>query len=225
MILLWPFPHELGRFLVLLWPVLLVSAYRGALSFARLSRRDGGTVATALVVGLATLCSIPAWDRFAKRASLPVDELLLGDKREPLFFNARTAEDALFGAELYARGRILLEQAGQHIAEDQCVYATPPQLVKLYSRRTAYMYPAGLPMNPENAQEMLQQCEYFIVGGWGSLQLDQPSLYPHEALRGWTEAILISYMDLPDGRRGIAAMLLKRKNGKPVSATTAPTPQ
>lgn len=214
MILVWPYPDELGRFLIVAYPCLLLCSLSAATTLAGLTRARLPAVSaravTILVAGAVTLGTAPTAAQFAWRAALPVDPELLGDKREPAFFRVETDEDALFTAEVYGRIRLLAAEVRDHVPPGQCVYAIPPQLITLYSGVRAYLYPHDLPDDPE-AEDKLRYCDYFFLSGVGATQLDLPPLYPWQALTGWTEPVLTSEISR-DGETSLAAALLKRSS-------------
>lgn len=214
MILVWPYPDELGRFLIVVYPCLLLCCITAAAELTVfLHSRWPPLSPNAAIMGVAgavLLATAPTAALYARRASLPVDAELLGDKREPVFFRAETDEDALFTAEVYGRIRLLAAAIADYVPPGQCVYAIPPQLVTLYGKVPALLYPKDLVGDPE-AESKLPYCDFFFLGGVGATQLDLPALYPWQALTGWTEPVLTSEISR-DGETSLAAALLKRSS-------------
>jgi hypothetical protein len=209
LILIWPFPHELSRFVAAVFPFLLVSALTAARFFCdrlRLHRAFAGF----LLVSLTVSAGLPTVLRYAHRASLPVAQELLGEKREPVFFDTPTDDAALLSIETYARGRLLLVQSAGHIPEGECMYALPYQLGMLYSERLVLPYPRNLDADSPQTRSRLAACDYFYIGAFSAAQGGIPPYYPLGALGPWTEPILISKVSFK-GKEGVAAILLRRK--------------
>jgi hypothetical protein len=213
LILVWPFPFELPRFLVVVYPLILVCALEGlraAVSRWRGHRLlPGAILATAVVVA-----SMPAWTRFVSRAALPVDPALLGDKREPPFFRIRDDERALVALEVFARMRFLSEAAGEHVPDAGCVYSVHPEMQQLYGRIHAVRYPLDLAgASAEDASKRLDQCEWFILSGFDTAEPALPALYPWPALKGWTVPVLSSVFR--HGNAEVPAGILLRRATPP----------
>lgn len=208
LILLWPFPAEMTRFVVAVFPFLLRCA---ATTATAVEKRAGWqfpyvNVAMALIFLTATL---PAIARFSHRAALPVARELLGEKREARFFLAQNDDTALFTAEALARGRLVLEQAHSLLPEGSCLYASPYQVGVLHARHNIVAYPPGLAANADQTRAALGRCDYFFLGWWSAIDQGLPPLYPMPGLKGWTRAMLVSEITR-DGHNYLAAALLQR---------------
>jgi hypothetical protein len=214
MVLLWPFPEELPRLLVLVFPLILVAALSATDALARWFRlrREGlPSLLLAMMLGVAAL---PAAVQFSGRAALAVEPELLGEKREPRFFLAASNDEALRLAEAFARARLLLVEAGAAVNDSTCIYGMPPQFVSFYSGRDVAAYPFAVSPDLQAAREVLLACDYFFVGPWESARHRSPPLYPVEALSGWTEPVLASAVTV-DGRTRLVAALLRRRGAEP----------
>jgi hypothetical protein len=212
MILIWPYPYELGRFLVVVYPMILLccltsldSLREAAIRWRRWDVGGSGHAALVLLVMAASASTILV---FSQRAMLPVDDALLGDKREPIFFRIDSDKNALWAADVYARMRNLAAVAGKQVPEGECVYSTIPQLLQLHGSLRSVLYPLGLE-GTESAEDELQDCNYFVIVAMVAAQLDLRELYPWQSLVGWTDMLLKSEFEL-DGESGLAAALLVR---------------
>jgi hypothetical protein len=221
LVLIWPFPAEHTRFVVAVFPFLLVGAYTACESACARFRRPASWLPPAILGGLVLLLSAPAWIRYAHRAALPVPDELLGEKREPSFFLLPTDREALAVMEINGRSRFLLQDADARLPASACLYASPPQLARLYARRRTIAYPAGLDADTGAARRRLAECDYFFVGGLKSRAYGIAPGYPERSLQGWTEPLLVSRM--PYGRREIVAATLSRRIAAASPATPVPT--
>lgn len=223
MILVWPYPAETKRFLVVVYPCLLLSAITaaralelranprqgpGGLPFARLGLVAILSAATALAAGA-----------FAKRAALPIDDALLGEKREEFFFLAPNPDAALRSAEMVGRARILAESMRAHIPQGGCVYSVFPGFLKLHGRVPAFAYPSGI-RDAGEARRRLTHCDYYFQASFGEFE----SSVPNEALEGWTMPLLVSSMEGDGGPRAAAALLVRTTALPDKPTSPAPRP-
>jgi hypothetical protein len=209
LIAIWPFPDELTRFLVAVYPCVLVCCITAARAIDRRLPGIRRPVALSALLVIVMGAHAPGVLRTTQRAMLPVDAELLGDKREPGFFLLESDKVALIAAEIYGRARILLMEARDVVPPGKCIYGVPPQLVALYSQRNPVPYPEGLGSDPLQVKDKLQACDYFLVAAWSAPAYRLEALYPLDGLTGWTEPLLISNMTI-DGRTRLAVMLLQR---------------
>lgn len=213
MILIWPFPEETSRFLIVVYPILLLHAvvtarWLDAHWWLKCGKTEGASFL--IFAAIITSISVTTMLGFANRAAIPVDPILLADKREAYFFRAKTDTEAVAAAEVVGRARILAGEAEHKVPKTACIYTDFPQFVTFYSRRRVVPFPANL-TQAERAQRILQACDYFFLAGFSGAQTRRGKLYPHRALEGWTQPILVSIM-LHQGKPNTAAVLLTRKS-------------
>lgn len=216
LVLIWPFPQEYPRFLTVAFPCVLVCALTAIRAFVLAAGRPRWVAGTSLAV-FYLMAALPGVWSTASRALVPVPPELLGEKREPGFFLAGSNETALLMAEAWARGRFLLAQASEHVQPDECIYVLPYQVGALYTGRQVIPYPRGLTNSTRNAESELSKCDWFFVGYWQSPSWGIPALYPLDAIRGWTEPVLVSNMET-NGKTHLAAALLRRRHDQHQSA-------
>ncbi len=232
LILIWPYPSEYTRFLLAVYPCLLVCAVEGASAIDRrltVLPRHVPATATLLVLGI-VLTTLPVAREFWSRARVPVDTELLGEKREAIFFRVESDTDAVLTAEIFGRARILLREARQRVPQDACIYALPPQITRFYAQRRALEYPLGLGADPDDVRSKLPVCDFFFVGGWHSRLYQVQPLYPLQGLEGWTEPVLYSSVKVGNGEILAAALLVRKRDqvpaehdgGEPAAAGTGP---
>jgi hypothetical protein len=222
LILVWPYPLELGRFMMAVYPLCLVGCFSAAGAMHKWRpRMHPAVVPSALMLAIA-LATGPAIGKFIHRASLPVPDELLGDKREGPFFQVDTDDRALAAAEVLARNRFLVEEAAQHIASHECAYSVHPELLRLHGGIRGVHYPRDLDdVAPAITAERLNECDWFFLAGFSVSGPAAPALYPVANLVGWTERVLMSTFERND-KTIVAAALLQRR---PVEADGPdPTP-
>lgn len=214
LILIWPYPHELPRFLVVVYPIILVSALEGLRALVGLRLAPSGRLPGLILAGAVVVASLPALRHFVARAALPVDPALLGDKRERPFFRIQNDERALVAIEVFARMRLLSEEAGKHVPQSGCVYSVHPEMQRLYGRIAAVRYPLDLAgMTTADAMKRLDQCDWFILSGFDTVEPPLPALYPWPALKGWTEPVLSSVFH--HGNAEVPAGILLQRSTPP----------
>lgn len=229
MILIWPYPAEIGRLLIVIFPLGVAYACDGAVVIAGRfpvspgwQRQAGPAAAIALLLGVLT---VPTVLRFVERALLPVPAGVREDQREALFFVADSNENAVRIAHDYAAIRELVSELDQLVPRGNCVFMTPPQLVMLNARIPALPYPAALE-DPGQGREVLAGCDFYVLSAIASRQANYPPFYPWQALQGWTETVALREVNL-DGRTSLAVELLRRtrpSSSRNEPAEAAPTP-
>jgi hypothetical protein len=205
MILVWPFPFELGRFIVVVYPLCLLAAMD---AWTWLAQRVGAAASIRdrpwMIMILVALASGPAITKFAHRASLPIDEGLLDEKRESFFFETHLDETAMRYAETFARARILAGEIPLHVPNGECVYSMMPQFVALYGRTNSLSFPHDLE-DIDHAKRTLTQCRYFFLADIDILTYNIPGMYPAALIEGWTRRVLVSNIN---GNDTVAALLV-----------------
>lgn len=205
LILVWPYPFELGRFLVLVYPICLLAAVEGWQWLAQRWASAWLPRSSWIVVVLVTaLAYVPSMERFLHRAALPIDPSLLDEKRELFFFEVEPDSLALENAEVFARTRILAEQIPDHVPQGECVYSTMPHLVTLYGKRNAVAYPHDL-KSIDTAREALTLCRFFFLSDIDVVTYNIPGMYPAQFIKPWSELVMVS--NIQD--RGTVVALLR----------------
>lgn len=208
MISIWPYPEELGRFLVVVYPCILLSALSAAKALdAWIAARRGTNGSRAIqlgFVGMVTLTTIATAAVFAARAAVPVDEEFLGEKREAFFFLAATPDTALRQAEIIARARLLAESLSEQMPQGSCAYSVFPGFVKLHGKTQSIPYPAGI-RDRAAAKARLTRCDYYFQAGFGTVR----GAVPNAFFEGWTRPVLVSNMESSAGPLTAAALLVR----------------
>lgn len=214
MILLWPFPFELPRFLVVIFPCVLICVISAADKVTRAIqlRRPQFSQHAGIgsVIALIALCAIPTHLKYFHRATLPIDEALSPHVREAYFFEAKTDEEAIRAAEVATRFIALAKHLREVMADDECVYSTVSKMVSLYGGVPSLDYPFDL-KDVDDARSRLIDCHFFLLISLEVATFDVPPMYPINLMSGWVDPVLVSKMNIA-GQELIAVALLERKH-------------
>ena len=208
LVLVWPYPAETERLLIVVIPFLLVCAMDGVRALAAsLAVRNAAPVGAA-VPALLLAASLPALAQFAGRAAIPLDPELAGYKREVAFLTEPSEAWARVIPGVYLRLQRTIEALPQVVPVHACIYAPSPFVVRYWGRRLAWPYPRDL-ADPDEARRKMTACPYFLVAATGTLQRDEPALYPLAVIESWTRPVIASYFEF-EGERLLAAAVLER---------------
>jgi hypothetical protein len=221
MILIWPYPFELGRFIVVVYAVCLLAAMEGwrcvtARRWPNTINQGGWAPLVLLVMG----ASGPTLVGFAERASVPVDPSLLDDKRESFFFEADLDATAIEHAEVFLRTRLLARQIPDHVPAGECVYSNMPQFVALYGRRDSSSFPREI-KSERSALDSLTECRYFFLADIDVATYGVPGMYPAEFIESWTDLMMVSNSEEGDT---VAALLVASEEKKSAASARADAP-
>lgn len=212
-ILVWPYPAELGRLVVPIYPVMVAHAFVALRSWAMggdsRPESHGQRHLQAAFVILLAIAQLPTVVNFSVRATAEVEADLVNDIRRREYFTTADHAEAITRVEDYARIRMLAESLRATVPDGACVYASDPRLLRSLAGVIAYSYPPGI-QNIDEARRLLSACDYFFVFAFGMSQIGLPPHYPGDALAGWTTPQLVSAQER-DGATRIVAALLTRK--------------
>lgn len=200
LIVIWPFPGEMARFLVVVVPF--------ALAFAAHAVRDGlerlepararPWLALALWASLGSVL-VPQLALTAARFHGGASPELAALRRSALWYDPDrvTAEKTLRFA---ARLEDALVRVGERVPAEGCVLSVKPSLVGLFAdRRAIYTPPASIADEPFHAEVERSGCRWFFLIA-AATQSAEP-LYPHKRFDPPLEELDVTRMtDEPDSR-------------------------
>ncbi len=221
LIILWPFPEEMERFVLLLFPVFCLYAIVGLqvirTMIERRARVSQWRIGGGALMAFFLVAAGPAWVRIAHRAAMPVEPELVPDRLNRPFFELDSDAFALFFLEATTRTRHAAASVADFVGDDDCVYAIRPSVIRSSSHVEAfpYQYPP-----PDSAEGMaaFPLCEYHFITWSSTRQLKQPPYYPLDELAENVEPLFASYIETEDGQVLVAA-LLKNKPDENVEGT------
>ena len=194
LVLVWPYPAEATRLLLVLLPILLLQA-----STAFDTWRPQGHVYGALrpagflVAAMALFACFSGWWHTWHRAQVVMDPELEPQRRSMAYFGAETDDQAQFGAEILARVIALSEELPAVVPPGDCVYTLYPAMAWVYSRRAVQVriIPREV-IDGRVPPDSLRDCRFLLVANLHVLQYDVPALFPLEGLRGRLRPVLHS---------------------------------
>jgi len=156
-VLAWPYPEHLTRFIYPLMPLALVyiilGIHRIAPATGRLRRYASAAVVAALLAMVAPNIAYVV-DRFFE----PVPDYVREDYRHTrLWYRNTDLEDAIAKADQSAAVLRLLRRTKQHIGPRQCVYSAHPVSTMLHSDRISIIIPRNV------SKGRLWGCPYLIA--------------------------------------------------------------
>ncbi len=145
LIVIWPFPGEMARFLVVVLPIALVhAAWALEALLAKLpDRRAARWIALASAMAFASVL-VPQIALTATRFHAGARPELAGLRRSAMWFDPdRVAAEKML--RFAARLEDALRRVHDHVPADACVFSVKPSLVGLFAdRRSVYTPPASL---------------------------------------------------------------------------------
>lgn len=207
---IWPFPEELGRLLVVCFPLLLVCAYEGALALQGERRQRALRASVAILLGI-TVAGAATAARVVANAGLPVDAELAPFKRRLSYLVEPDESRAREQLEMYAKVVGVAAAVPATVPPGQCIYAEIPAILWLHApRHRVVLVPTALdPDRPMNAQ--LPDCDWFFVSGFGTVQHRVSGGALATAIGEFANPVLASFVgpETAQGRQ-LAAALLQR---------------
>lgn len=195
-VLVWPFPDHLGRFLYPLLPWLCLFAWRGA------SAR--WPVAGAVPLALAALLAAPGLYALAGRAMTPVPAAGFDDFRMTRYWLDASRQGDVLDQMAGLRAHLAAsERVASQVDADACVYTTDIPLVLLHGRRPAFLPPPAARM----AQGPPWGCAYFLLSSQAAA--GRPAFYPLDFLRQHATGLALVRRDGDDPQSPPVALLMR----------------
>ncbi|MHB1528660.1 MAG: hypothetical protein ACYDDA_02065 [Acidiferrobacteraceae bacterium] len=172
MILVWPFPSEAARFLIVILPILMKLAARGLGNPRGPVRFAGITLACAMLAMV-----VPQWVFDVRRLAAPVPPGMTSFKHmigwyQPDF---READVSLYAAAALTD---MLRSLPELVPTGQCILNIKPSITALYAHRLSYAPPLGS-TGPRTFYRTLtvEHCRYALLLAYGSPSFPG-ALYP-----------------------------------------------
>lgn len=197
-ITIWPFPHELERFMIVLVPIIffycLLAVEYITTKFHLLAIGEILKTAVFVVILFSTL---PTLFFVQHRFSLPAPKELSGHKFLPTWYTKINHEATIFRAQQIEGMYKMMREINKYVGEDECVYTTMADLVAMYSKRKAMYLPFDMYKNAESGYgydiNSLDQCNYILMLDVSVVQVPQyERMYPIWAINSQLDPILLS---------------------------------
>jgi hypothetical protein len=144
MVLMWPFPDHVQRFLLPVFPLMVVQGYL-CLVVEPNAPSVRATWITAMRQVAATgyiiiflIITVPSWLHVAKRTLEPIPVELAHFSQSRFWLRAPTTEEALKDVRLRVEIISALQEITEYVPEGECIRASHPQIVMLYSGRITF---------------------------------------------------------------------------------------
>ncbi len=209
-ILLWPFPNHMRRFLQIVLPIYLVYIYLGSITLAssfdsRFVRRTvSGAVLIAIIIVMAPSTGIMIGQVIAAKGTAAEDYV-----RAPQWYEYDTPTNA---AKVMGRVRRVLDAMrgiDELLPPAICVSSAIYAYIPMYGHRRAVPLP-GILVGDQAFFEALKECPYvFMMSGSVWPPSAFPSMYPHERIKERFDVIEVSLFDGTATRGAVLTMLGK----------------
>lgn len=209
LILLWPFPDEAPRFMLVLLPVLIGQAFWLLNRLPRLPARRKHAAAVLTIAVLAVIV-LPQWISNLQRFMHPLPPDLAAFKRSSSWYHR---DYAVALREIYYNMRLTqgLKGARDNVPEGECIYSIKPSTVAFFSRRHS-VAPPGSASSPEEFHKTIEEgkCKYFFFLRGASPSFNT-RFYPLERMGGKIKILEIFAIEELD-QKPIIAILAKLKD-------------
>ena len=209
-ILVWPYPNHMQRFLFVVAPLLLAYGLFGLQATLRLvpARWPRRVVPYAYASVICFLALPSAATIFAQLFEHSNDRFASA-VRAPQWHYGVTLAGAKQTAELLDEIRYAMSESGSLVPENACVAATEPAYVHLYmKRRSTRLAPAPAPDMAFAA--ILDQCPYVFMMAVESLPAKGfPPMYPFERIKDDMEVLYVRHTKPADPGSPVLAMLAR----------------
>lgn len=204
LLLAWPHPEEVLRYAYVLFPVLFA---QGVWLLHRLAGRLPQSAARALpaaVLTVVTIVLLPALFLIAGRYLQPLPaEQVPARKTEAYYLGDPRA--AARQNLAFIKGLELLHHVDDFVPPGQCVFATKPLLVELYSDRPSYAPPPASAADGEFEQQ-IGQCRFAYLTEFISPRFGQ-SFYPLQRLGPRASPLYVASEQNGDERKAHAILV------------------
>jgi hypothetical protein len=204
-VLFWPFPDHMDRFMVPVFPFLLSML---VLDSKRWQFSDKKIAAQILLLGIMVITVLPASSAVVQRILTLPENDHIKYRMSPPWLTHESIEGANQYLKLMHIRDAAAESINQHIGESDCVYALLPSTVMLITRKpVSWLFGHGRPASEFNPAT-LNSCDYvFMVNG---INVDSipAGLFPYEIMREQLLPVFISETE-HEGHTLVVAMLAK----------------
>jgi hypothetical protein len=218
---LWPYPAEMERFMLPLWPVYVLWGHTGIVRLLgqRSTSDTPRVLAAALVIAVIASSALPII-RVVGGMTRDEPTELAGHKRREFYLLEPDPVKARLMLEIDASIIGTLHAIPSTIPAGECFYAEIPGLARIHTNYRVVLLPPGLDATkPLDAQ--LPACEWIFVTALGTAQHQLSGGPLIEALSPIAEPVMASFVgenaDDEHAPREVAAALLRRRANPPES--------
>jgi len=212
-IVLWPFPNELERFMIILVPIFLFYCLLFIKQLAKKFELSAiSPVLKAGIFGVILISIAPSLFGILHRYLMPAPEELNAHRYSKTWYEQLSDSETILTAEKFERLYQLLRAVDDHLEEDECVYTTARDIVTLYSHRQGKNLPKDLYRNADDGYHIdineMDQCNYVLMIALQPVQVPAyVSMYPIQALGEHMDPILYSSITHDEVEQVVAAFV------------------
>jgi hypothetical protein len=168
-ILIWPFPLEMTRFMVVIIPIIVVYAL---ITSSRLASRSvtQREATTGLFSLLLFLMFLPSNIHQFNRMKMEVDPIFQVYQRSSHWVSIADEDEAMKSLVNMHRLSIARSHVGKTVEENECVYALFADLLSYQSRRRTVQMPTSV--------EEMTECRYVFASVQTSMQFEFEPMFP-----------------------------------------------
>ena len=209
LIIVWPYPNHMRRFLFVVFPLFLYYGYVAVKIFA-VYARSGAIAPFAFPLYCAIVGALFAPSSVTMLRQVAVYGAEFGDLvRSPQWYMYDTPLKAAAALDKMKRVIWAMRGIDEHIPRDGCVSATVPQFIPLYGKR----HGEGLPeqsVPDEELFEALRTCPYvFMMSVTQWPPADYPNMYPYHRIKHRLQVIEVTLWEEGVEAGNVLAMLGK----------------
>lgn len=205
MVVLWPFPAEAQRLILVLAPVLLWQALWGLLRLQQAAHALKPLLAGSMAAFL--LASIPEFALTVQRFATPLPPDVPDAYRHTANWYGADLESAAASVRFIATLEADMQRLGERVPEGECIFSIKPSVVAYLSGRTSKA-PPGVRSEQSAFEQALAAdgCRYFYLLGFASPSYPVP-LYPYDRLQDRLEILGGALLPAPDGGQHVLGLL------------------
>jgi hypothetical protein len=209
MILLWPFPAEAPRMVLVLFPILL---WQSIWMLGRWQLGEKPVQPLRLVLlGVLLIAVLPDAFLNGQRFYGPLPENVpQAYKHTEDWYNPDPAA-AMFGVQVASALDADISQLGQIVPENACIFAIKPSIIAYLSGRICKAPPSVKVDDTQFDRELIKQgCRYFYLLGFASPSY-QVAMYPYQRMQSKLEVIKPTLIQSTDGKVGVVGLFARLK--------------
>lgn len=177
MILVWPYPAEADRFILVIFPLILFYGIEGGLiGLNQFWPKTLPLKRTLVIPIIIVTCILPTFSIKLNKWIAPIEADFQTYRKSPFWFEIENTQEALASIEHVHRLIIAVQYLNRYIPKDACVYFVIPQFIDFHSG-----FP-GVHFRPPTKDlgniENFPDCDYILASKFKVIQNDLPPYYP-----------------------------------------------
>lgn len=206
LIMIWPHPDHLRRFLFVVLPILNGYAMLGLADGLRRVRVRWSTRALYALPALIALLAWPSMMVTGREIALANTPLQRALAHSPARYAAESRRAAERNAAAFAPVIEVLSRARRKLPPDACLSTAIPEQAMFYARRRSRDLVRAL----RSPAQLLESCPYVLMVAFRSFPDNGvPPMFPYRAFRSRLQILDVGESDVGAGRRTVRALLAR----------------